>query len=92
MKTGTWDEYYTYTDSMGAEFWAHPRTAAVQTKADAWEAWKDMMDGEEWVPEINHVTLKTRPDWAHEYMRYAGHDQWICDGCPLESCHCDEEK
>jgi len=30
-----------------------------------------------------------RPEWAHEYMRYSGPGQWICDGCPLESCDCD---
>lgn len=31
-----------------------------------------------------------RPAWAHEYIRYAGDGAWICDGCPLESCDCDE--
>ena len=31
-----------------------------------------------------------RPEWAHEYMRYSGDGQWICDGCPLESCDCDK--
>jgi len=31
-----------------------------------------------------------RPEWAHEYMRHSGDGQWICDGCPLESCDCDK--
>ena len=31
-----------------------------------------------------------RPEWAHEYMRYAGSGDWICDGCPLESCDCSD--
>lgn len=29
-----------------------------------------------------------RPEWAHEYMRWDG-EGWICDGCPLEHCDCD---
>ena len=32
-----------------------------------------------------------RPEWAHEYMRHVGNGQWVCDGCPLESCDCDSE-
>ena len=31
-----------------------------------------------------------RPEWVHEYMRHVGGGQWVCDGCPLESCDCDK--